>query len=100
MSSDIGSVHSSTTGALNGARAVQALSETAPEQKARAGDAADRRDRVDLSQLARLRSRLKELPPVRTELVEQIRSEIDAGDYETADKIEKAVDEIARELAE
>lgn len=65
------------------------------EPERRRGD-----DRVEVSGIARLLSKLREVPPVRQDLVERVRSEIDAGAYETADKIDQAVEAVIRELDE
>ncbi len=42
--------------------------------------------------------RAKETPSVRHDLVEQIRAEIEAGTYETPERIESAVDGLLAEL--
>ena len=55
-----------------------------------------RSDKVELSDAARLLSRLSQLPDVRQDLVDRVRSEIEAGTYETPEKI----DAVVRALAE
>ena len=55
-------------------------------------------DKVELSGRAQLLSKLHELPDVRTDLVERIKAEIDAGTYETPDKIDAAIDKLAEDL--
>jgi len=97
--SDVGSVNTARTGALNGAR-TEYVRPGAGNKQSSGRATADRRDQVDLSELARLKSRIRDLPPVRDELVQRIRTEIEAGEYETADKIEQAVDAIIRESGE
>lgn len=55
-------------------------------------------DRVELSERARLLSRLAEPLPVRHELVNRVRAEIEAGTYETSERIEGALDGLAEDL--
>ena len=55
-------------------------------------------DKVELSLKAQLLSKLAELPEVREDLVERVRAEIDAGTYDTPDKIDALVDELALDL--
>jgi hypothetical protein len=38
------------------------------------------------------------LPPVRQELIDRVKSEIQAGTYESPEKIDAALDEMVREL--
>lgn len=45
-----------------------------------------------------LLGRLKELPGARKELVEQIKREIEAGIYETPERLEAAVEALMEEL--
>jgi hypothetical protein len=53
---------------------------------------------VDDETLARWIRRAKQLPPVRKELVERIRAEINAGDYETPERLEAAVERLLQDL--
>jgi negative regulator of flagellin synthesis FlgM len=55
-------------------------------------------DRVDISDRARLLSRLASLPPTRTELVDTIRKQIADGTYETADRMDQAVTSLLGDL--
>ncbi len=55
-------------------------------------------DRVDISDRARLLSKLSALPDVRSELVDRIRQEIASGTYETEDRLDQAVANLAEEL--
>jgi len=56
-------------------------------------------DQLELSSRAVLLSRLRALPAIREDLVQRVRSEIDEGAYETAEKVEAAVGALAEELA-
>lgn len=60
--------------------------------------AAPTADVVEISTAARLAAKVHELPAVRTELVEQVKSEIAAGTYETPQRIEVAVERLMEEL--
>lgn len=57
-------------------------------------------DRVEVSKVAQLRGKLADIPDVRQDLVDRVRSEIDAGDYETDDKIDAVVDAIFNDIFE
>ena len=56
-------------------------------------------DSVEFSQAARYLSMLRQLPDVRQDLVESVRAQIDAGGYDSADKIEAAIDGMMEDLA-
>ncbi len=58
-------------------------------------------DQLDLSERARLIGRMKQLPPtppVRSDLVSQIRQQIQEGHYETSDKLNEAISNLSSEL--
>jgi hypothetical protein len=54
-------------------------------------------DRVELSDFARYLDMLRQLPNIRQNLVDLVKSQIDAGTYETDDKIDAAIELIARD---
>ncbi len=60
----------------------------------------DRADKVEISDLARFKALLKEVPEVRLDKIEKIRAQIDAGIYETPERIARTVDKILEELGE
>lgn len=68
--------------------------EAGPEQARRGVE-----DRVEVSDVARYLAKLREVPAVRQELVDRVRSEIEAGAYESPEKIEKAIDELVEDLS-
>jgi negative regulator of flagellin synthesis FlgM len=68
----------------------------APQQAA-AGQARAH-DQADFSVASKLLSRLSELPDVRHELIARVRAEIEAGTYETPQKLDAAVREMAEDL--
>lgn len=55
-------------------------------------------DQVDISAEADLVSRVHELPDIRADRVEDIRAEIDAGVYETDEKLDVAVNRLLDEI--
>ena len=55
-------------------------------------------DQVDISMEADLVSRVHELPDIRADRVEGIRAEIDAGVYETDEKLDVAVGRLLDEI--
>ncbi len=55
-------------------------------------------DRVDISERARLLSRLAAMPEIRQELVDQVRRQIADGTYETDDKLDEALAALAEDL--
>ncbi len=55
-------------------------------------------DQLDISHEAELISRLREIPQMRSERIAQIKSAIQRGTYETADKLDVAVDRLLDEL--
>jgi len=61
---------------------------------------AEPRDVVSISEIARLKAKLAQVPEVRQELVDRIRSEIEAGSYDTIDKVQAAAEKLLAELKE
>lgn len=55
-------------------------------------------DRVELSDRARLLSKLSQLPAVRQDLVDQVRRQIEAGEYDTPGRLDGALDGLADDL--
>ncbi|MCZ6698768.1 MAG: flagellar biosynthesis anti-sigma factor FlgM [Planctomycetota bacterium] len=58
----------------------------------------DGSDRIEISEWARFLSRLAELPDVRVEKVANVRSAIDRGDYESAERLDRAIDRLVASL--
>ena len=56
-------------------------------------------DRVELSRHAQLLDRLRQLPEVRSDLVEQIKQSIADGTYESADKLDAAIARLLEDVA-
>ncbi|MFP3938375.1 MAG: flagellar biosynthesis anti-sigma factor FlgM [Phycisphaerae bacterium] len=68
---------------------------TAPQQGLEPQGAGDV---VEISTAAKLAARIQEVPEVRWDLVEKVKSEIDAGTYETPERLEIAVNRIMEDL--
>ena len=56
-------------------------------------------DSVELSSTSQLLSRLAELPDVRQDLVDRVKAQIQSGDYDTPEKLDKALDAMINEGA-
>lgn len=73
-----------------------------PQRQAGASPAAPAisrgRDQADFSAAAQMRSKLQSLPDVREDLVNRVRSEIEAGTYETPEKLDQAMKGLAADL--
>jgi len=54
-------------------------------------------DRVELSELAEFRAKLADLPAIRQDLVVRVRGEIAAGAYDSAERVESAVERLIEE---
>ncbi len=55
-------------------------------------------DRVELSDRARYLSKMAELPPVRSDLVDAVRRQIARGTYDSTDRLEEAIRNLAEDL--
>lgn len=60
----------------------------------------DPNDKVQISELARWKAKLAELPPIREELVAEVCQKIEDGTYETEEKIRVTCDRIIEDLSE
>ncbi len=56
-------------------------------------------DQLDISAEAEMISRIRDVPDIRADRVAEIRHQIEAGTYETEDKLELAVGRLFDELA-
>jgi negative regulator of flagellin synthesis FlgM len=56
-------------------------------------------DRLDISEAGQIASRLAELPEIRADRVRDLRAAIESGAYETAEKIDTAVERLLDEIA-
>lgn len=56
------------------------------------------RDRAEISEEARLLSRLAEVPDIRVDKINEIKQLIASGRYETVERVQKAVEQILEEI--
>lgn len=94
--SDISSIGSGLVGPLNRSvpqAPVHTNGVTTGEERG-----SDRNDRVELSERARWLDRLRNLPEIRQERVQNLRELIASGNYETDDKIDLAMERLLNEL--
>lgn len=56
-------------------------------------------DRVELSDQSLYLSKLKQLPEVREDLVNSVKSQIEAGNYDTAERFDTAVNALLDDLS-
>ncbi len=54
-------------------------------------------DRVELSDMAKLLAKMRDMPEVRQDRVDSVRNAIDRGTYETSDRIDLAIDQLLQE---
>ena len=57
-------------------------------------------DRVEVSEHARLLDRLRRLPDVRTDRVENVRAAIESGRYETDERLNVAIERLLEDLGD
>ncbi|MFN0131743.1 MAG: flagellar biosynthesis anti-sigma factor FlgM [Phycisphaerales bacterium] len=62
------------------------------------GTLMQRADSVEISDRARLMSRLRAMPDARQELVDRVRGELAMGTYETPDKLDATADGLIQDL--
>ena len=85
---------------INGMHAAPAVSRRTPvtdQDRTDAGYGAPQ-DAVEISDIGALLATLRELPDVRVDRVAQISAEIEAGTYETPERLEETVNRLLEEL--
>ena len=55
-------------------------------------------DTVEISDVAKLAAKISEIPEVRTQLIERVKTELATGTYETSEKLEIAVERLMEDL--
>jgi negative regulator of flagellin synthesis FlgM len=84
---------------IHGAQPVNAPHSTRATQGASPAPAASAGDRLDISEAGQIAGRLAEVPDIRAERVQELRSAILNGTYETDDKLSTALDRLLDEIA-
>ena len=76
-------------------QSVEPTAPVAPDQPVAASQPADV---VEISSDAQLAAKVQELPDVRPDVVARVKAEIEAGTYETPERIEVTVDRLMEDL--
>jgi negative regulator of flagellin synthesis FlgM len=85
---------------LHGAQAISAPHSVArPESASAAARAHATTDVVDISETGRLLEMAAQLPDIRSDRVAQLRAQIAQGSYDTAEKLDMAVERLLDEIA-
>ena len=98
------SIQPAANGPMHAIRNVASLSHASPSGIRRldpfdvAPLAGARADRVELSEMARLLARMREMPDVRQDRVDMARSAIQLGLYETDDRLDGAIDRLIDDM--
>ncbi len=99
------SIHPAANGSIHSIRNVASLSHPSNGMIRRdeQADAASPRiagDRVELSDTARLLNSMRQMPEIRQDRVDTIRNAIARGVYDTADRLDVALDKMLDEIAD
>ena len=84
---------------IDGAQPIRAPHSIRPAENAPASSAVAGPDELSISPEADLLSRISELPDIRQDQVDEIRTRIAEGSYETQEKLEVAVARLLDEIA-
>lgn len=84
---------------VHGPQSVNAPHRAQTAQPATHSGYAGGADQLDISREADMISRARELPEIRTDRVAEVRAAIEAGTYETPEKIEAAVGRLLDEIS-
>lgn len=91
---DMTNVHGiQPTGAAGGIEPTGGVTPTRPLVEAEATF-----DTVEISTAARLASKVREVPEIRADLVAQVKSEIEAGTYETTERLDVTINRLMDDL--
>ena len=83
---------------LHGPHAINAPHRSKAAHPAEASKPAVPTDQLDISREAELVSQMRDVPDIRADKVAQIRAQIEAGTYETDEKLDIALDHLLNEL--
>jgi negative regulator of flagellin synthesis FlgM len=84
---------------LHGAQSIAGPHGARPAQPMVRPEAAQIADEVDISEAARLVEQVQQMPDIREDRVEAVREQIAEGTYETADKLNAAIERLLDEFA-
>ena len=89
-------------GPINSVNAAQSIKPTSAGRATSAAQSTSSTtqpaDTVEISLQAKVASTLANVPPIRADLVARVKSEIQAGTYETPEKLDAALDGLMKEL--
>lgn len=83
---------------VNPAAVPQPVASVASAHGVHAGAAPVGQDVIQISTAAKLAAMVRDIPDVRTDLVARVKAEIQAGQYETPERIERAIDGLMADL--
>jgi negative regulator of flagellin synthesis FlgM len=87
------------TSHVHAAQPLNAPHRNAPAQAPRESYGAGGVDQLDISPEADFAAQVRDLPEIREDRVAEIRAQIQAGTYETADKLDAALSRLLDEIA-
>jgi len=96
--SDISSINSSSNIRVRRVSVDPAYASDVGSDEIRGRGGARKSDRVELSRVAQYLSQLKSEPEQRTDLIDRVRSEIEAGTYLSEDKLSAAADHLLDDI--
>lgn len=80
-------------------RSAEGVAERPGESAAPVDRSAERpSDRVDISDRARLLAKMASMPPIRQDLVDEIRAQIARDEYDTPERLDVALEQLLDEL--
>ena len=85
-------------GRIDGAESIRGPQQTRAIEPSQGTDSVQSMDQIDISPEAEMVSRIGELPDIRTDLVAEVRAQIEAGVYETDEKLDVAVGRLIDEI--
>lgn len=83
---------------VHGAQAIHAPHAARTAQPQQAPSATMPRDQLDISSAGQMLDAIRDLPEIRQERVQQLRAAIADGSYETADKLDGALERLLDEI--
>lgn len=87
------------TSQVHGAQAIHAPHAARAAEPQQASAPAAPRDQLDISAAGQMLDAIRELPDIRQDRVQQLRAAIADGSYETADKLDMALERLLDEIA-
>ncbi len=83
---------------LHGAQSINGPHAKSAPQKSTRSQSTAGGDQLELSEAGKAAARIGDIPDIRSDLVNRVRSEIASGTYDTAEKFDTAVDRLLDEI--